>query len=177
MASLDGMRDLTVSAYTLSKTYAMTGWRVGYAAAPKAVIDEMEKLMEHMVSGVTAVAQRAALAAVEGPQDCVSAMVDDYRKRRKIIHEGLNAIDGITCILPEATFYAFPNIAALGMSSWDFARYLVQEHKVAVVPGEIFGRRGEGYVRVSFAAGEERLREGLARIRKGVQKLRRARTR
>lgn len=176
MASLEGMRDLTISAYTLSKTYAMTGWRVGYAAAPKPIIDEMEKLMEHMVSGVTAVAQRAALAAIKGPQDCVSAMVGDYRKRRKIIYEGLNAIDGITCILPEATFYAFPNIASFGMSSWDFARYLVKEHKVAVVPGSIFGELGEGYVRVSFAANEESLKEGIARIRKGIQTLPRAKT-
>lgn len=167
---------MTISAYTLSKTYAMTGWRVGYAAAPKPIIDEMEKLMEHMVSGVTAVAQRAALAAIKGPQDCVSAMVGDYRKRRKIIYEGLNAIDGITCILPEATFYAFPNIVSFGMSSWDFARYLVKEHKVAVVPGSIFGELGEGYVRVSFAANEESLKEGIARIRKGVQTLPRAKT-
>ncbi|MCF8063307.1 MAG: pyridoxal phosphate-dependent aminotransferase [Deltaproteobacteria bacterium] len=173
LASLDGMKERTISAYTLSKSYAMTGWRVGYAAAPKALIDEMEKLMEHMVSGVTAVAQRAALAAITAPQDCVKEMVASYERRRRIVHEGLNGIKGITCLEPESTFYAFPNISAFGLSSWDFARYLVKEHRVAVVPGSIFGRRGEGYVRLSFAADDEKLEEGIRRIGRAAAALRR----
>ena len=171
IASLDGMAERTISAFTLSKSYAMTGWRVGYTAAPKAVIDEMEKLMEHMVSGVTAVAQRAALAAITGSQECVREMVATYDKRRHLVHEGLNAIDGISCIKPESTFYAFPNIASCGLSSWDFAKYLVKEHKVALVPGSIFGNAGEGYVRLSFAAGMEQLQEGIDRIARGVTAL------
>jgi aspartate/methionine/tyrosine aminotransferase len=173
IGSFDGMQDRTISAFTLSKSYAMTGWRVGYAVAPKAIIDEMEKLMEHMVSGVAAVAQRAALAALQGPQDCIRDMVSEYEKRRGLIHEGLNRIDGISCTLPEATFYAFPNITGTGLRSWEFARYLVKEHRVAVVPGSIFGQRGEGYVRVSFAADAQKLQEGLARIETGVSMLRR----
>jgi aminotransferase len=172
IGSLDGMARRTVSAYTLSKSYAMTGWRVGYTTAPKAIIDEMEKLMEHMVSGVTAVSQRAALAAITGPQDCVREMVAIYDQRRHLVHEGLNAIDGISCLLPESTFYAFPNISSAGCSSWEFAKYLVKEHKVAVVPGSIFGRAGEGYVRLSFAAGMDQLKEGIARIARGVAALR-----
>lgn len=171
MASLEGMRERTISAFTLSKSYAMTGWRVGYAVAPKAIVDEMEKLMEHMVSGVTAMAQRAALAALTGPQDCLQQMCRAYEERRRIVHEGLNAIEGISCLLPESTFYAFPNIKSLGMSSWDLSRYLVQEHKVALVPGSIFGDNGEGYLRLSFAASNEALREGLARIRAGAEAL------
>jgi aspartate/methionine/tyrosine aminotransferase len=170
-ASFHGMMQRTISAFTLSKSYAMTGWRVGYAVAPKGLIDEMEKLMEHMVSGVTAVSQRAALAAITGPQDCVRGMVKEYDKRRKVIYEGLNAIDGISCILPESTFYAFPNISGCGMTSWEFARYLVREHKVAVVPGSVFGKRGEGYVRISFALDMESIREALERIEKGVEAL------
>jgi aspartate/methionine/tyrosine aminotransferase len=170
-ASLPGMKERTISAFTLSKSYAMTGWRVGYAVAPKGLIDEMEKLMEHMVSGVTAVSQRAALAAITGPQDSVRDMVKEYEKRRKIIYEGLNAIEGISCILPESTFYAFPNISGCRMASWEFARYLVREHKVAVVPGSVFGERGEGYVRISFALDLESIREGLRRIEKGVRAL------
>jgi len=170
-ASFHGMMQRTISAFTLSKSYAMTGWRVGYAVAPKGLIDEMEKLMEHMVSGVTAVSQRAALAAITGPQDCVRDMVKEYDKRRKVIYEGLNAIDGISCILPESTFYAFPNISGCGMTSWEFARYLVREHKVAVVPGSVFGKRGEGYVRISFALDMESIREALERIEKGVEAL------
>ena len=171
IGSFDGMARRTISAFTLSKSYAMTGWRVGYTVAPPAVIDEMEKLMEHMVSGVTAMAQRAALAAIEGPQDCVRQMVKTYDKRRLIVHESLNAIDGIRCLKPQSTFYAFPNISSFGLSSWEFAKYLVKEHKVAVVPGSIFGRAGEGYVRLSFASSIEQLQEGIARIKRGVETL------
>ncbi len=171
IASFEGMKERTISAFTLSKSYAMTGWRVGYAVAPKGLIDEMEKLMEHMVSGVTAVSQRAALAAITGPQDPVRTMVKEYEKRRKVIYEGLNAIDGISCILPESTFYAFPNITECGLTSWEFAKYLVREHKVAVVPGSVFGKGGDGYVRISFAVDLESIREALVRIEKGVRAL------
>jgi aspartate/methionine/tyrosine aminotransferase len=171
IGAIDGMQDLTISAFTLSKSYAMTGWRVGYAVAPKSVIDEMEKLMEHMVSGVTAMAQRAALAAITGPQTCVEEMLKAYDRRRRIVYEGLNAIDGISCLMPESTFYAFPNIKSIGMSSWDLAKFLVKEHQVAMVPGSIFGRNGEGYLRLSFAAGSEQLTEGLSRIKRGVEKI------
>ena len=172
IGSLDGMAQRTVSAYTFSKSYAMTGWRVGYTVAPKTIIDEMEKMMEHMVSGVTAVSQRAALAAISAPKDCIKKMVDTYEKRRDIVFEGLNAIDGIRCLKPESTFYAFPNISGAGLSSWDFARYMVKEHRVAVVPGSIFGKAGEGFVRISFAAGTEELKEGIARLERGVAALR-----
>lgn len=171
IGSFEGMAERTISAFTLSKSYAMTGWRVGYTVAPPALIDEMEKLMEHMVSGVAAVAQRAALAAIKAPQDCVRDMVATYDKRRQIVYEGLNAIDGINCLKPESTFYAFPNIKSFGRSSWELAKYLVKEHRVAVVPGSIFGKGGEGYVRLSFAASIEQLQEGIARIRRGVEAL------
>jgi aspartate/methionine/tyrosine aminotransferase len=173
IGSFEGMAARTVSAFTLSKSYAMTGWRVGYTVAPPALIDEMEKLMEHMVSGVTAVAQRAALAAIEAPQDCVREMVATYAKRRRVVFEGLNAVEGIKCLKPESTFYAFPNVKSFGLSSWDLAKYLVKEHRVAVVPGSIFGKEGEGYVRLSFAASTEQLQEGIARIRRGVEALKR----
>lgn len=172
IASLPGMRKRTISAFTLSKSYAMTGWRVGYAAGPAPVIDEMEKLMEHMVSGVAAVAQRAALAAITGPQRPVADMLDAYTERRRIIHSGLNAIEGVRCIEPEATFYAFPNISALGLDSWGFAKQLVRTERVAVVPGPVFGPRGEGFVRVSFAADSAQLEEGLARFAAGAARLR-----
>ena len=171
IGSFDGMAERTISAFTLSKSYAMTGWRVGYTVAPAAIIDEMEKLMEHMVSGVTAVAQRAALAAIEAPPDCIREMVKTYDQRRHVVYEGLNAIDGIQCLKPQSTFYAFPNISSFGLSSWDLAKYLVKEHRVALVPGSIFGKAGEGYVRLSFAASAERLKEGIARIRRGVEAL------
>jgi aspartate/methionine/tyrosine aminotransferase len=99
-------------------------------------------------------------------------MVATYDQRRHLVHEGLNAIEGVTCLKPESTFYAFANISATGLSSWEFAKYLVKEHRVAVVPGSIFGRAGEGYVRLSFAANKEALKEGIARIESGVAALR-----
>lgn len=171
IGALEGMAERTISAFTLSKSYAMTGWRVGYTSAPKAVIDEMEKLMEHMVSGVTAVAQRAALAAITAPQDCVREMVATYAKRRELVFEGLNAIDGVSCLKPESTFYAFPNVKSTGLTSWELAKYLVREHQVATVPGSIFGKAGEGYLRISFAASMEQLQAGIDRIAKGVAAL------
>jgi len=173
IGSLEGMRDLTISVYTLSKTYAMTGWRVGYVAAPKPVIDEMEKIMEHQVSGVTAMVQRAALAAIQGPQDCVAEMVKHYATARQCAWEALNGIEGVHCLKPDATFYAFPNITGTGLGSWELAKRLAREHKVAVIPGSVFGKGGEGYLRVSFAAGLDTLREGLDRVRKGIESLRR----
>ncbi len=168
MGSLDGMKDLTVSIYTLSKSYAMTGWRVGYVVANKAIIAEMEKLMEHMVSGVTAVAQRAALAAITESQDCVSQMVERYAKRRELMYNGLNSIKGISCIKPESTFYAFPNISSFGMSSWDFAKYMVNEHKLALLPGSIFGENGEGFARLSFATSSQNIETALEKLQKGI---------
>jgi aspartate/methionine/tyrosine aminotransferase len=98
-------------------------------------------------------------------------MREAYRRRRQVVYEGLNAIDGISCLMPESTFYAFPNVTRLGLSSWDLAKYLVKEHKVALVPGSIFGENGEGYLRLSFAAGTEALKEGIARIRAGAEAL------
>jgi len=133
IGSFEGMARRTISAFTLSKSYAMTGWRVGYTVAPPTVIDEMEKLMEHMVSGVTAVAQRAALAAIEAPRDCVREMVRIYDKRRLMVYESLNAIDGIKCLKPESTFYAFPNISSFGLSSWEFAEYIRENGEEAGV--------------------------------------------
>lgn len=172
IASLDGMRPLTISTFTLSKSYAMTGWRVGYVSAPKFLIDEMEKLMEHQVSGVTAVAQRAALAAITGPQDSIKEMLGEYEKRRAFVHKCLNEVEGISCIMPEATFYSFPNFSSFGLSSWDIAKYLVQKHRVALIPGSIFGKNGEGHLRLSFAASDTELKDGLSRIRAGIEELR-----
>jgi aspartate/methionine/tyrosine aminotransferase len=121
IGSLNSMKALTISVFTFFKSYAMTGWQVGYAVAPKAFIDE-----------------------------------------------GLNAIGGIPCIPPESTLYAFPNISSFGLTSWGLARFLVTDHKVAVVPESIFVKRGGVYVRISFAADTEKLQEGISRCKKGV---------
>lgn len=169
LAVLPGMKDRTITAFTLSKTYAMTGWRVGYAVGTERVIDEMEKLMEHLVSGVTAVSQRAALAAIAGPQDCVHEMTAAYARRREIVHRGLNDIDGVSCLLPDSSFYAFPNIKVAGLSSWELAEHLLREQRVITIPGPIFGAHGEGYLRISFAVEDDTLRQAVARIRTGIE--------
>ncbi|MEW6267626.1 MAG: pyridoxal phosphate-dependent aminotransferase [Thermodesulfobacteriota bacterium] len=169
IASLDGMKDLTVSVFTFSKTYAMTGWRVGYVAARSEVIDEMEKLMEHMCSGVTAVSQRAALAALQGPQDSVSEMVKEYKARRQLVGELLDDIEGLSFCIPEGTFYIYVNIAGTKRKSWELADYLVRNQKVGTVPGNAFSQNGADHIRLSFAADKEKLIEGLSRIGKGIE--------
>jgi aspartate/methionine/tyrosine aminotransferase len=114
------------------------------------------------------------MAAITGPQDSVGEMLREYATRRELVYKGLNEIEGISCLRPEATFYAFPNISELGLSSWELAKYLVKEYKVALVPGSIFGKNGEGYMRLSFAAEEAVLKEGLSRIKEGVDNLRKS---
>jgi aminotransferase len=168
IGSIDGMKDRTISVFTLSKSYAMTGWRVGYVTAPKAFIDEMEKLMEHMLSGVAAVSQRAALAAIEGPQNCVREMTATYRQRRDLVCRALDEIEGISYVKPEATFYVFPNISSICNDSWRLSKYLIAEQKLGTVPGRVFGAAGEGHLRLSFAASESTLKEGLSRFNQGV---------
>ncbi|MEM9909317.1 MAG: pyridoxal phosphate-dependent aminotransferase [Pseudomonadota bacterium] len=171
IAALPGMKDRTITAFTLSKTYAMTGWRVGYAVGTAPVIAEMEKLMEHLVSGVTAVSQRAALAAISGSQECVKNMVTAYERRRHIVYQGLNAIEGMSCLMPESTFYAFANIKSLGLPSWELAEHILKEARVITIPGPIFGENGEGYLRLSFAVEDEDLRDALARIKRAIEGL------
>ncbi len=172
IGSIDGMKDRTISVFSLSKSYAMTGWRVGYVTANKAFIDEMEKLMEHMLSGVAAVSQRAALAAIEGHQDCVQEMVEKYKKRRDIVCRALDEIDGISYVPPESTFYIFPNISEICRDSWKFSRYLLAEQKLGTIPGRVFGNAGEGHLRLSFAISEEKLKEGLFRLKQGIKNFR-----
>ena len=168
IGAIEGMADRTISVFTLSKSYAMTGWRIGYVVARKAIIDEMEKLMEHMLSGVTAVSQRAALAAIQGPQDCVRQMAAEYRTRRDLVCRALDEIDGVSYVVPEAAFYIFPNISSVCHDSWQFAKYLLAEQKLGTIPGRVFGPAGEGHLRLSFAAGEEVLKQGLARLKQGI---------
>jgi aspartate/methionine/tyrosine aminotransferase len=171
IGSLDGMKDRTISVYSFSTSYAMIGWEVVYVVAPQAVIDEMEKLDEHMGFQVAAVVQRVALAVMNVRRDFVRKMVKEYEKSRAIVHRGLNAIEGVSCLLPVSTFYAFPNFTKLGLTSWNLAKYLMREHKVALVPGSIFGTKGEGFLRLSFASHPATLKEAISYIEKGVGQL------
>jgi len=164
IASLPGMLERTVSVFSFSKTYAMTGMRIGYMVSGKKLIQQMTKLQEHYVACVNSVAQRASIAALRGPQTCVENMLKEYARRRDILIEGLNKTGVIKCRKPAGTFYAFPNITNTGRDSRTFARSLLKEARVATVPGVCFGEQGEGHLRLCFANSEENIKEAVKRI-------------
>lgn len=174
IASSPGASRCVLVAGSLSKAYAMTGWRIGYGLGPETVIQGCIRLQSHSTSNPNSIAQKAALAALRGPQDCVAAMLSEYRRRRDYVVGRLRAMPGITVHEPGGAFYAFPNIAALlghkGVStSADFAERLLNEMRVACVPGEAFGV--EGHVRLSFAASRQELERGLDRFEEFVARL------
>ena len=159
----------------VAKTYAMTGWRVGWMLGPADVIKAATNLQSHSTSNVSNVAQRAALAAVAGPLDAVREMRDAFERRAGIAHRILSGIDGVSCIEPEGAFYAYPNLTGLlgrpirgrkAQTTAELAELLLDEVKVAVVPGEAFGT--PGYARISFALGDDDLGQGLTRIADAV---------
>lgn len=153
---------------SLSKTYAMTGWRCGFVIGPEDLVAPMPILQEGLASGVPAFVQRAAIAAIAGPQDAVHAMVASYQERRRIILDRINAIEGIHLLAPEATFYAFVNVKELGIPSWDLAIDLLEQHGLAVVPGSAFGQAGEGHLRMTFAVDPDAIEDACERLRRCV---------
>jgi aspartate aminotransferase len=174
IASMPGAKDTVVVAGTVSKTYAMTGWRIGYGLVPTPIAKAMLKLQSHSTSNPTSIAQKAAVEALKGPQESVGRMLAEYRHRRDFVIPRLNAIDGITCTTPAGAFYAYPNVSAvLGRggihTTLQFAERLLSESHVAVVPGEAFGT-GE-HVRISYATSMTELERGLDRIEAFVRGL------
>ena len=160
----DGMRDRTVLVDGFSKTYAMTGWRLGWAVMPEGLAKRVELLMVHSVGCTASFAQAAAVAALEGPQDDAEAMRAEFRARRDLVVEGLNAIPGVRCSTPAGAFYVFPDVSAFGMPSRQLADLLLEDGGVAVLAGTDFGACGEGHLRLSYVCDRDTLREGLARI-------------
>jgi aspartate/methionine/tyrosine aminotransferase len=148
----------------VSKSYAMTGWRCGFAAVPQQLVEPLVRFFVNSTSCVPPFVQHAAVAALEGPQDFVREMREEFARRRSVVVDGLNAIDGVTCGVPAGAFYAFPDVSALPLSADDFAARLLEEAGVAALAGTAFGSHGEGYLRVSYANSEENLREALHRI-------------
>lgn len=166
------LRDRIVIINGVSKSYAMTGWRIGYALGPANIIDAAAKIQSQSTSNPTSIAQAAALEAIQGPQEDVAMMVDEFAKRRNVVVERLNAISGVQCLKPQGAFYVFPNIAAfIGKnvngksltSPCDIADYLLEEAKVAAVPGEDFG--SNAHIRLSYATSLENIEEGCRRMR------------
>jgi aspartate aminotransferase len=165
ITQFDGMLEKTIILDGFSKTYSMTGWRLGYGVMPLWLADAVDKLMVNSNSCTASFTQRAGLAALQGPQDAVDAMVAEFRRRRDAIVAGLNTIPGFRCAVPDGAFYAFPNITGTGMSSRDLADLLLNDAGVACLSGTAFGRYGDGYLRFSYAASLEQIEEALSRIR------------
>ena len=170
IATFPGMREKTIILDGFSKTYAMTGWRLGYGVMPAWLVDAVGKLMANSNSCTASFTQRAGLAALDGPKDDVENMVAEFRRRRDAFCQGLNEIPGIRCAIPQGAFYAFPNITGTGYGSKELAERLLQDAGVACLNGASFGRYGEGYLRFSYANSYENLMEALARIRRFITK-------
>lgn len=159
------IRDRLIVLNGWSKTWAMTGWRMGWSIWPEDLYDKARKLAVNCWSCVNAPAQWAGLAALDGPQDDVDHMMQAFARRRKLVVEGLNALPGVSCIVPEGAFYAFPNIVQTGFKAKELASKLLEETGVALIGGPDFGTLGEGYIRVSYAASEGQIEEALSRMR------------
>jgi aspartate aminotransferase len=171
IASLPGMMDRTIIVDGFSKTYAMTGWRLGFGIMPRSLAQVVELLLTHSVGCTAEFTQVAGLEALNAPQDQAEAMVHEYQARRDAIVAGLNAIPGITCQRPQGAFYVFPNIKSIGLPSNQLAGILLEKAGVAVLPGSDFGQHGEGYLRLTYANSLDNIRQALDRIGKLVAHL------
>jgi len=171
IASFPGMKEKTIILDGFSKTYAMTGWRLGYGVMRKDLAQKITQLMINSNSCTCAFTQIAGVEALKGPQDSVKEMVAEFKKRREIIVSGLNSIKGITCKKPSGAFYVFPNITGTGMKSQELSDYLLNKAGVAVLPGTSFGAYGEGYLRLSFANSVENIKKALNRISEAIETL------
>jgi aspartate/methionine/tyrosine aminotransferase len=166
ITSLDGMAEKTIILDGFSKTYSMTGWRLGYGVMPHWLASAVNQLTVNCNSCTASFTQRAGMAALQGPQDAVTLMVKEFRRRRDAMVKGLNEIPGFRCALPAGAFYAFPNITGTGMSSKDLANLLLNEAGVACLWGTAFGAHGDGYLRFSYANSLENIFEAITRIKK-----------
>jgi aspartate aminotransferase len=164
IASIDGMADRTILLDGCSKTFAMTGWRLGFAALPEPLVEPVTRLIINSVSCTAPFTQHAAVAALTGPWEPVDQMVREFRTRRDVIVEGLNRIEGLSCLEPEGAFYVFPNASAVGGSTKDLVAYLLEDAGVAGLWGSAFGPGGEGYLRFSYANSVENIRAALEAI-------------
>lgn len=169
--SLPGVQNRTILVDGFSKTYSMTGWRIGYLAAPKFLIEKIDYLLTHTVGCTATFTQYAALEALNGPQNSLEKMVEEFKKRRDFVVSELNKIHGIKCQSPQGAFYVFPNIKSFGKSSKWIANYLLENAGVALLDGTAFGKYGEGYLRISYATDMKNLKEGIKRIKKALSKL------
>ncbi|HEX9664989.1 MAG TPA: aminotransferase class I/II-fold pyridoxal phosphate-dependent enzyme [Thermodesulfobacteriota bacterium] len=165
ISSVPGMEERTIVIDTFSKTYAMTGWRIGWTVAPRPVIEKLSIFLQDTITNVAAFIQRAAYAAMTGPHEWVEEKRKLLQKKRDMMVAGLNSIPGIECDTPSGAFYAFPDITGTGLTSQEFTTSLIEDSGVAVVAGTAFGTQGEGYVRVTYATSDEDIDEGIKRMK------------
>jgi len=171
IAALPGMFERTVICDGFSKTYAMTGWRLGYGIMPRALAERVELLLTHSVGCTASFTQYAGIEALTGPQDQVQAVLDEYQRRRDVLVDGLNDLPGVRCRSPQGAFYAFPNVQAYEHDARWLADYLLEEAGVATLPGTAFGARGEGYLRLCFANSLDNIRLALERMEEALGRL------
>ena len=171
ISNFEGMKERTIILDGFSKSYAMTGWRLGYGIFPDFMVDDITKLMTNSVSCTSVFSQMAAIAALQGPRDFTQNMMEKFRIRRKIVHDGLNSIDGINCRMPLGAFYAFPNISGTGLKSSDFADKALNQYGVALLSGTAFGEYGDDYIRISFANSEDNITLAIERLSKMIKDL------
>lgn len=171
ISTYPGMKERTIILDGFSKTFAMTGWRLGYGVMPTPLAQQITRLAVNCNSCTPGFIQQAGIAALTGPQEPVEAMVEEFRRRRDVVVNGLNEIPGISCIQPAGAFYVFPNVKQLGKTSDDVANDLMYEGHVALVSGTSFGAAGEGYIRISYANSLENLQESLRRIKETVERV------
>lgn len=172
IASLPGMKERTFTMNGMSKAYAMDGWRLGYVAAPEEYITVMNKFHQHNTTCAPNFVQVAGIAALTQEKDEVQKMVAEYQRRRDYAVQAINAIDGISCLCPKGAFYIFINCKQLGKTSAELSQYFLEQAKIALVPGDVFGPGGEGYLRMSFAASYESIVEGCERLKAAVEQMR-----
>jgi len=170
-ASVPDYRENVVTIFSLSKTYAMTGWRLGFVVADKKLIQHMRKVTYITTVCASSVAQYAALEALTGPQDSVKEMIREYERRRDVIYSEISKIPRVRVRKPQGAFYLFPDLSEVMRDSWKLADYLLEKARVSVTPGAAFGSKGEGHIRISFATSEENLREGARRIREALSSI------
>ncbi|HUV25306.1 MAG TPA: pyridoxal phosphate-dependent aminotransferase [Methanomassiliicoccales archaeon] len=170
MASVDGMFERTITVNGFSKTYAMTGWRLGWLVAPPAIFKEFSKLQSHSVTCGVSFAQKGAVEALKGPQDSVASMKEEFRIRRDLVCDLIDEIPSLHCARPKGAFYIFPSYD-FEINSEDFCTYLLENANVGVTPGTAFGPNSEGHFRISYAASREALEEGLIRIKEALSRL------
>ena len=170
---IDGMPERTVLLDGWSKTFAMTGWRLGFGVFPEALVEPVTRLVINSVSCTSAFSQHAAIAALTGPWEPVERMVAEFRRRRDVIVNGLNSIDGISCISPDGAFYVFPSIAGVGRPSKEIETHLLENAGVACLSGTAFGRHGEGYLRFSYANSVENIQRALDAVEEALKEVRR----